>query len=158
MIKIYLTSLILILCAACSITTNEIYKIYRNYKLVNLKINNPPQSLLKLLQVYIKKKNWLSCIIKVEQKIKKEKKLATEYYNIIGYCYYSLEIYYIATHYYQKAIEQEPDNIITLFSLGKIYKLTKQYKKAYKIYNQIITLDSSNTIARKQVKLLNKYL
>nr|YP_010902809.1 hypothetical protein REP59_pgp171 [Hypnea flava]WCH54863.1 hypothetical protein [Hypnea flava] len=156
MIKTYLTFLILILCTACSITTNEIYKIYQNYKLINSSFNH--KDIFELLQIYIKQNKWLACIIKVEQKHKKEKNLAAEYYNIIGYCYYSLEIYYLATYYYQKALEKEPNNIITLFSLGKIYKLTKKYKKAYNIYDQIIMLDSNNKIAKKQVKLLNKYL
>nr|WCH54664.1 hypothetical protein [Hypnea edeniana] len=156
MIKIYLTCLILILCTACSITTNGIYKIYQNYKLVDSNINH--KDLFELLQVYIKQKNWLDCIIRVEQKTKTEQTVATEYYNIIGYCYYSLEIYYLATYYYQKALEQEPNNMITLFSLGKIYKLTKKYKKARRMYNHIIILDSNNKIAKQQVELLNQYL
>nr|WCH55261.1 hypothetical protein [Hypnea brasiliensis] len=157
MIKIYLTSVILILSAACLITTSENYKNYKNYKLTNSTIKHNDKELLELLQAYIKEKNWLACIIKVEQKITKEKNLAAEYYNIIGYCYYSLKIYYLATHYYQKALEQEPNNIITLLSLGKTYKLIKKYKKAYNIYNQIIMLDSHNIIAKKQVEVLNQY-
>nr|YP_010903603.1 hypothetical protein REP92_pgp172 [Hypnea wynnei]WCH56455.1 hypothetical protein [Hypnea wynnei] len=158
MIKIYLASLILILSAACFIITNEIYKNFKNYKFINSKINKNHKELLEILQVHINRKNWLACIIKVEQIIKNKENLSIEYYNIIGYCYYSIKIYHLANYYYQQTIQQEPNNIIALFSLGKIYILTKKYKKAYDIYNTIIILDSNNKIAKKQVKILNKYL
>nr|YP_010902410.1 hypothetical protein REP52_pgp172 [Hypnea nidifica]WCH54265.1 hypothetical protein [Hypnea nidifica] len=158
MIKIYLTSLILILFTACSITTKETYKTYQNYKLIHSTLNSKNKELFELLQAYIKQKNWLACIIKVEQKIQIEKTLETEYYNIIGYCYYSLEIYNLAIHYYTKALKQEPNNMITLLSLGKTYKITQKFEKAYNIYNKIIILDSNNKIAKKQITMLNQYL
>nr|YP_010902609.1 hypothetical protein REP55_pgp172 [Hypnea nidulans]WCH54464.1 hypothetical protein [Hypnea nidulans] len=158
MIRIYLVSLIVILSAACFITTIEIYRSLKNYKFLYLKNNKHKQKSFDILQVYIKQKNWLTCIIKIEKKIKKEKDLPIEYYNIIGYCYYSIKIYHLASYYYKKALNRESNNIITLLSLGKIYILMKKYKEAYEIYNVINTVDSKNIIARKKLKTLIKYL
>nr|WCH55461.1 hypothetical protein [Hypnea pseudomusciformis] len=158
MIKIYLASLILILSTACFITTIEIYKNFKNYSFLYLETNKNHNQLFKVLQIHIKQKNWLTCILTIEEKIKKENKLPIEYYNIIGYCYSSINIYTLADYYYQKALYKEPNNIITLLSLGKIYTITKKYKEAYSIYNRINTIESNNKIAQKKLKVLEKYL
>nr|QCI07204.1 hypothetical protein [Hypnea pannosa] len=158
MIKIYLVSLILILSAACFTTTVEIYKSFKNYTFLYLETKHNYEELLEVLQIHIKQKNWLACITKIEQKIKKEKNLPTECYNIIGYCYYSIEIYNLANYYYQQALQKNPNSMVTLLNLGEMYTVIKKYKEAYNIYNKINMIDSNNKIAQKKLKTLTKYL
>nr|YP_010903207.1 hypothetical protein REP76_pgp170 [Hypnea cornuta]WCH55660.1 hypothetical protein [Hypnea cornuta] len=157
MIKIYLNLLILILSTACLITTLEIYRTFKNYSFLYLKSNKNHNEFVELLQVHIRQKNWLACILEIEEKIKQEENLQIEYYNIIGYCYYSINIYNLADYYYQKALYKESNNIITLLSLGKIYTITKKYQKAYSTYYRVNMIKPSN-IAQKKLKKLEKYL
>nr|WCH56255.1 hypothetical protein [Hypnea sp.] len=158
MLKIYLVSLILILFGICSIISNEVYKISNNYILLYHEKTNEYKNILKIAQAYINKKKWVSCIVLLEQSTKKGETFLIDYYNALGYCYCYIKIYTLAEFYYNQTINQDAENIIALCNLGNLYISNKRYKDAYIIYKKVSKLDQYNSIAKKQIKALAKYL
>jgi len=52
-----------------------------------------------------------------------------------------------AKNYYQKALQNKPDDIIARYSLGMLYQKNKQFNKAMDVYNELIKLHPDNAAA-----------
>nr|QJH88217.1 Ycf37 [Pterocladia lucida] len=134
----------------CYILTREIYSIYKDIILSNINTNNnykifvEKQDILRLAQVHLKRKKWLSCILIIEKFTNNNKRI--ELYNCLGFCYLSTDFYNTAEYYYDKTLKIHPLNTIALHNLMNIYKSKKINKqiKSKKILQQIKLIEEKN--------------
>lgn len=124
----------------------------------NTKLKNEHSNLntLNLACTYIERKLWITCINLLEGAIIKKYKPAAEYYNLLGLCYLKMMIYNIAYYHYSQAILEEPNNLTSLFSIGKIYTLTEKKQQAVGVYSKILDIDHNNKIAQEAINILKK--
>nr|YP_009244129.1 hypothetical protein Gele_120 [Gelidium elegans]AMK96371.1 hypothetical protein Gele_120 [Gelidium elegans] len=133
MIIIYLMLIIPI----CFFLTKEIKNIItslliiqRNTYLLNRSnslSNIHQEKILSLAQAYISRKQWLNCIIILEEYLNESISNIDliEIYKCIGFCYFSKEFYPLAEDYYKKGLEKFPSNIECLQNLRHIYSKNK---------------------------------
>lgn len=160
MLTLYLTCLTCFLIPTCIILTLEIYKIIYKYHEISKKryktivINN--NDILNLAEIYIRQKKWLSCILLIESYNEKNQDNNYTCYNCIGFCYYQLQIYELAKYNYSKALENNQQDINSLFTLAELYKITKNINKAIKTYKKILVIDKNNKKAQRKLEKLIK--
>lgn len=78
------------------------------------------ENILNLANIYILKKQWLICILMLEEYLENNSP-TIESYNCISFCYLSTKLYNISEYYYKKALNLDPSNIICLKNLANIY-------------------------------------
>gem|GEM_PF-1374172 len=71
-------------------------------------------------------------------------KMKSRLYNNIGFCFFKLEDYEQAIHYYQKALSEEPFYTICLNNLAAINMNMKKYPQALTFLKLAYELDKSN--------------
>lgn len=83
--------------------------------------------ILSLAQAYINRKQWLNCIILLEEYLNKSISHTNliEIYKCIGFCYLSKDFYQLAEDYYKRGLEKSPSNIECLQKLRNIYSKDK---------------------------------
>nr|YP_010197517.1 hypothetical protein LK244_pgp176 [Gracilaria flabelliformis subsp. simplex]UAD85933.1 hypothetical protein [Gracilaria flabelliformis subsp. simplex] len=156
MFEIYLILVTCFLLPICFLITNNLIYIYHQLKSLkqieetaNL-MNIDNKHILYIAQIYINRKKWLDCITILEfyrKQIKiNELIILVQYYNYIGLCYQSINIYKIATKYYLKAYDKAPFIKQTLKNLANIYKLSGDTDNASKIYDQLTNLSKDKDI------------
>lgn len=60
---------------------------------------------------------------------------------------------YKAVQFYQKAVEYSPDDLILKSRLGRAYMNSEDFQKAFEVFKQIQTLDSTNLVYNKQLAI-----
>nr|QVY58386.1 hypothetical protein [Kappaphycus striatus] len=161
MLKLYLITLNCFLALICFLITSEIYKIFNYCNLTNKKLLYDKKTLEKtihLSKVYMNYKEWILCIFILEKNIEYNKISLGRIYNSLGFCYYNAKNYIFAEHYYEKAIKNEPNNIVFLSNLAKMYTLNQEYQKAEQIYKKVLNIDNNNKKAQRQLLVLNKLI
>nr|YP_009732200.1 hypothetical protein [Gracilaria spinulosa]QHS70759.1 hypothetical protein [Gracilaria spinulosa] len=156
MFEIYLILATCFLLPICFLITNNIIYIYHHLKFLNQIeektniINTDNKHVLDIAKIYISRKKWLDCITILEFYMKQininELIILVQYYNYIGLCYQSVNIYKIATKYYLKAYNKAPYIKQTLKNLANIYKLSGNIKSASKINDQLTDLNKNEDI------------
>lgn len=159
MLKIYLISLTILLSIVCLLTTATTYKIinrhiYTNNNFKYEKSKAQEDTVLKLVQIYMKQKRWLSCILILEKNIKDKSKLIINFYNSIGFCYYYLKIYSLSEYFYEQAIRKKNNDTTILCNLAQVYTKNNKYQQAIKIYQAVLRLESNNKVAQQQLDKL----
>nr|YP_010197927.1 hypothetical protein LK227_pgp175 [Gracilaria multipartita]UAD86343.1 hypothetical protein [Gracilaria multipartita] len=155
MFEIYLILVTCFLLPICFLITNNLIYIYHHLK--SLKqitkksmINIDNKDILYVAKIYINRKKWLDCITILEFYMKQirinELIISAQYYNYIGLCYQSVNIYKIATKYYLKAYNKAPFIKQTLQNLANIYKLSNDTESANKIQNKLTNLNKNEDI------------
>nr|YP_009732463.1 hypothetical protein [Gracilaria textorii]QHS70960.1 hypothetical protein [Gracilaria textorii] len=156
MFEIYLILVTCFLLPICFLITNNLIYIYHHLKFVKqieektnmMKIDN--KHILYIAKIYINRKKWLDCITILEFHMKQVKIneliILVQYYNYIGSCYQSVNIYKIATKYYLKAYNKAPCIKQTLKNLANIYKLSGDIESTSKINDQLIGLNTNEDI------------
>nr|YP_009346939.1 hypothetical protein [Gracilaria firma]APR74474.1 hypothetical protein [Gracilaria firma] len=151
MFELYLVLITCFLLPTCYLITNSLRYIYDQIKTINKiqKINNKTQlnnkKILSLIKIYINRKKWLDCITMLEASINQIpiNKISAEYYNYIGLCYESANMYKIAQRYYLKAYNISPLEKNILKNLANIYKISGDIKNAKKINQRLILLNKN---------------
>lgn len=105
-----------------------------------------------LAQICTKKKLWFSSIKILESKSMGNLNFNSQYFNMIGFSYYSMKQYSLAKAYYLKALDLREDYLIALQNLAKIYELTKQFSLALETYNAILFYYPDNSFAVKNIE------
>ena len=77
-------------------------------------------------------------------------------YNMLGFIYYEASQKTLAKEFYQKAIELDPNYIIALNNLAKIYEDIQDLKKALILYSKVLNLNPSNHIATNRKIVIEK--
>ncbi|CAG8499538.1 2849_t:CDS:10 [Ambispora leptoticha] len=72
---------------------------------------------------------------------------------IIADCYLHIggKYYTDASRYYQKILEQEPDNLLALVGYGMVLSAQKQYNKAMEILERAQQLDPNNLLIQNEI-------
>nr|YP_010198130.1 hypothetical protein LK226_pgp176 [Gracilaria ornata]UAD86546.1 hypothetical protein [Gracilaria ornata] len=156
MFEIYLILVTCFLLPICFLITNNLIYIYHQLKsLKQIEETTNPMNIdnkhiLYIAKIYIHRKKWLDCITILEFYMKQikinEPIILVQYYNYIGLCYQSVNIYKIATKYYLKAYNKAPFIKQTLKNLANIYKLSGDTESASKIYYQLNGLNENKDI------------
>nr|YP_010196291.1 hypothetical protein LKZ37_pgp177 [Gracilaria cearensis]UAD83688.1 hypothetical protein [Gracilaria cearensis] len=156
MFEIYLILATCFLLPICCLITNNLIYIYRQLKSLKdieettniMCIDN--KNILYVANIYINRKKWLDCITILEFYMQQtrinEPIILGQYYNYIGLCYQSVNIYKIATQYYLKAYHKAPLTKQTLKNLANIYKLSGDIDSASKINQKLIGLNNTKNI------------
>nr|YP_010198334.1 hypothetical protein LK148_pgp176 [Gracilaria pachydermatica]UAD86750.1 hypothetical protein [Gracilaria pachydermatica] len=153
MFEIYLILATCFLLSICFLITNNLIYIYHQLKFLKkieetiniMSIEN--QHILYIAKIYINRKQWLDCITILEFYMKQvrinELIILVQYYNYIGLCYQSVNIYTIATKYYLKAYNKAPFIKQTLKNLVNIYKLSGDIESASHIHQKLTDLNEN---------------
>lgn len=129
-----------------------------NFKriLVSRKISNKDvlsiDQILTLANIYIQRKQWFECILLLESEIEHDVD-NLYYYNLTGYCYYSMNLNDLAKLYYLKALALSPSSVMILINLAKVYHLLEEFDNAVDTYRQILFFDKNNKIAKKYLSI-----
>jgi len=118
----------------------------------SLKIQPEPELFLKKAQVYRMLNKPLSAARSLENALDYDSlnvKYLTEYADLQT----ELGNNYKAVQFYQKAVENSADDLILQFRLGRSYMNCEDYKKAFEIFRQIQTKDSTNLVYNKYLGL-----
>nr|YP_009051142.1 hypothetical protein [Galdieria sulphuraria]AIG92584.1 hypothetical protein [Galdieria sulphuraria] len=74
-------------------------------------------------------------------------------YNSIGYVYMHIEEYNLAIKFFEKCIAIQPNYIISINNLAKVYEKINDIKKAIDLYQLVLSYDNQNKTA---IDRLNK--
>nr|ALL97349.1 ycf37 [Pyropia endiviifolia] len=77
-------------------------------------------------------------------------------YNMLGFIYSEAKQIDIAKNFYQQALQADPNYVIALNNLAKIYEEVKDFKKAEALYDKVLTLNFNNTIANRRKSFIKK--
>lgn len=105
-----------------------------------------------LAKIYARKKMWLLSIKTLESRYEIETDVKSEYFNAIGFSYYSIKQYDLAKVYYLKALGCKENYLIALQNLAKVYELTNDFSLAFKTYKSISFYDPGNSLASKRIE------
>lgn len=160
MLILYLICLLIFLVPINIIITKQLYEITKQY-LVLYKSKNWNQAnvnqdlyIIRLATVYIKRNLWLSCIQLLEKEINTIHPYCKEFYQFTGFCYLKMNLYPLAEYYYVQARNIEPNNIISLLNIAKIYSLTDRIADALSIYYKVLSIDRNNRAAKQSIKMM----
>lgn len=111
-------------------------------------ISNSYEDQFKLGQIYLRKKIYNKAIQEFRLCFKNWEKndrlgLAS-LFNTLGFTYYQLEEYEIASYYYKIALRLTPDYITCLTNLAYIYQTQNDIKELKKVFDQITKYDPTN--------------
>nr|YP_009391144.1 hypothetical protein [Dipterocladia arabiensis]ARW59288.1 hypothetical protein [Dipterocladia arabiensis] len=121
---------------------NLLYYIIFKYNKFN--INEINENIyLFFVSLYTKRKQWFLCISMLEFLYLKKISSLPILNNNLAYCYKNLSYSAIAEFYYLKGLSYSPFNIMILKNLFQFYTESKNYDKAKKINERIISLNNS---------------
>nr|YP_010198716.1 hypothetical protein LK101_pgp176 [Gracilaria tikvahiae]UAD87949.1 hypothetical protein [Gracilaria tikvahiae] len=156
MFEIYLILASCFLLPICFLITNNLMYIYHQLK--SLKhieettniISMENKDILYVANIYVNRKKWLDCITILEFYMKQirinELIFLVQYYNCIGLCYQSVNIYKIAAKYYLKAYNKAPFIKQTLKNLVNVYKLSGDIESASQIHQKLTDLNENKNM------------
>ncbi|TES92898.1 MAG: tetratricopeptide repeat protein [Candidatus Cloacimonadota bacterium] len=73
---------------------------------------------------------------------------------VLGRCYTDKRMYEMAKVEFNKALENDPQNIVVLEKLGEVYKTLNQNEDAYDVYKKLLELDPPNETFEREVESL----
>jgi len=157
--KLYLFIICTILIiSSIFLITQIILKQKLEKTLVKLQSTKYFKNNFKLGQIYLRKNIYNKAIDEFRlsfQNWEKEDRLGlASLFNTLGFTYYKLKEYEIATYYYKIAIQLTPDYLTCLINLAYIYQIQNRLTKLQNILNQIYKYDPNN----KKIKELQNYL
>lgn len=156
--SVYLLLLFLFLFPLVIFISFQLFTVLSNYVIFNLILSMKEKQykdVLFLIDIYIIRKQWLDCILFLESEIKKDCE-NIDYYNALGFCYFSLELYSYSKSYYSQALILEPSSIQVLTQLGQIYYRLQDFQQSLDMYNRVLVFDQYNKNAIKYINILNK--
>nr|YP_010925718.1 hypothetical protein RMC01_pgp207 [Neoporphyra seriata]WKD83950.1 hypothetical protein [Neoporphyra seriata] len=85
-----------------------------------------------------------------------ENTIIANLYNMLGFIYSEAKQLDIAKNFYQKALQIDPNYVIALNNLAKIYEDDKDFKKAEALYDKVLTLNLNNKTAKRRKNYMTK--
>nr|AIU44664.1 hypothetical protein [Cyanophora paradoxa] len=110
-----------------------------------------------LANIYIKKKLYSQAqqeFFKILKNKNLDKVQFALIYNSLGYIYSEQEQYEPAIEYYKKALSYIPDFISARINLAHIFELQNLKVEAINLYEEVLTFDPNNKVARRKLQLL----
>nr|QWK42064.1 hypothetical protein [Pseudochorda nagaii] len=120
------------------------------------------ESLYELGQLYLKKKLFYKAILLFRKALKtwdtNDKIGLGSLYNTIGFTYFTLKQYKLASYYYNIAITIIPDYTLALTNLGYTYEKLDLTVEAYNCYKDTLVWDPKNELAALRILITEKRL
>ena len=123
----------------------------KNFTRVQLQVREKEKSYedqFKLGQIYLRKKTYNRAIIEFRECFKnwnKDDRIGlASLLNTLGFTYYKLKQYNIATYYYKIALSLTPDYLRSLTNLAYLYKSRGKFEELNSIYKKLKKLDPDN--------------
>lgn len=127
------------------------------WKAKNNKTLYPSDYLFDLVTVLLKKRLWFDAIKLLESAQNLSELEKPQYFNALGFVYYSVHKYNIAKFYYLKALKLKKNYIVALQNLAKLYDIAKNYEMAASTYQTVLTYDPLNKVAKKSLRALGRF-
>ena len=108
--------------------------------------------LFDMLNILIEKRLWFKAVKLMESFIDIPLNKMHQYFNALGFVYYSMNQYDLARLYYLKALDIKDNYIVALQNLAKVYEKTENYVLVLSVYKSILKYDSTNKIAQQYIK------
>lgn len=108
--------------------------------------------LFDALKILIEKRLWFKAVKLIESVTNVPVDKMHQYFNALGFIYYSMNQYDLARLYYLKALDVKHNYIIALQNLAKVYEKNKNYALVLSVYKSILKYDSTNKIAQQYMR------
>lgn len=77
-------------------------------------------------------------------------------YNMLGFIYFEAGQVSVAKNFYEEALIIDPNYVIALNNLAKIYEEINDFKKAESLYDKVLTLNLNNKTANRRKSFIAK--
>lgn len=77
-------------------------------------------------------------------------------YNMLGFIYFEAGQTSFAKNFYEQALQINPNYVVALNNLAKIYEEVKDLKKAESLYDKVLTLNLNNKTANRRKDFIAK--
>nr|AOM64612.1 hypothetical protein Riqu_133 [Riquetophycus sp.] len=153
MLTLYFICLLFFLIPISILITYEINMLINLYYLsIKIKSEKNDIIVINLVKLYIRRRRWLFSIRLLEDSLSHNGN--TNYYNYLGICYSTLQQYTIARYHYEQVLKIDPDNLMSLSGIAKLYILTNQSDKAFEAYMKILNIDPKDKSAKYNINQL----
>lgn len=166
LVLVYLSVLLVLLGAAGWFVLRQVFKT-RKTELSLSRLQNKlsqgkgtTQEHFELGSLYLSKNLASQAIQQFQQALKaaevEEETNLAPIYNAMGYAYFIQEQFDVAIRTYKEALKLKADYVIALNNLGHAYERKNLVAPALDAYEQALTHDPKNGIARRRVTSLRK--
>ncbi len=116
----------------------------------------------ELASLYVDKKLYVQAVNLFNKALKSAKKIEPEnqalIYNALGFAYFAQEQYDLAIRNYKEAIKLYPEYVVALNNLANVYEKKQLTTKAIETYEESLTVEPNNKIAKERSESLRKRL
>nr|BED43097.1 Ycf37 protein [Pyropia sp. Myanmar_A]BED43294.1 Ycf37 protein [Pyropia sp. Myanmar_B]BED43491.1 Ycf37 protein [Pyropia sp. Myanmar_C] len=115
-------------------------------------------------KVCVAKKSFSKAIIEIQLVLKKNPDLdmldnntiIPNLYNMLGFIYSKAGQVNFAKNFYKQALQIDPNYVVALNNLAKIYEDKKDFKQAEFLYDRVLTLQLNNKIASRRKNFITQ--
>lgn len=119
---------------------------------------------LAFAKVCVAKKSFSQAIIESQLALKKNLEfnmldnntVIANLYNTLGFIYSEAGQVQLAKTFYKQALQIDPNYVVALNNLAKIYEELKDFKQAESLYDTVLTLQVNNKIASRRKNIIAK--
>ncbi|MEC4986294.1 MAG: tetratricopeptide repeat protein [Oscillatoria sp. PMC 1068.18] len=165
---IYLSVLLAILAGSAIFIFRQVFKTRKtetNLSKLQKKLKQEQGTSLEYYQlgsIYLDKKLFVQAAKLFQKALKAGKKEDPEnlalIHNALGYSYFAQEQYDMAIREYKEAVKYKADYITALNNLANVYERKKLTAQALEIYEQTLTHEPNNSVAKRRAESLRKRL
>ncbi|MEC4895527.1 MAG: tetratricopeptide repeat protein [Oscillatoria sp. PMC 1051.18] len=165
---IYLSVLLVILAGSAVFIFRQVFqtrKTETNLSQLQKKLKQEqgtPLEYYQLGSIYLDKKLFVQAAKLFQKALRVGKKEEPEnlalIHNALGYAYFAQEQYDMAIREYKEAVKNKADYITALNNLANAYERKKLTAQALEIYEQTLTYDPNNSVAKRRAESLRKRL
>ena len=162
----YLATLLGLLAIAAVLIVRQVFKTRRVETTLNRlqnklsKEKGTAQEYYELGSLLLDKKLYVQATAQLKQAMKVLKDDEEDYspliFNALGYAYFAQDQYDVAIRHYKEALEQEPGYVTALNNLGHSYERKQLTTQALEAYDQALSLEPNNKIAKRRADSLRK--
>jgi tetratricopeptide (TPR) repeat protein len=158
----YLGALVFILAGVIWLVIRQIIKARSLEKVISdlqpklQKEKGTPEDYYQLGSVYLRKKLYAQAIALFNKALKEGGSNVPEVYNALGFSYFAQEQYDLAIKNYKEAISLQDGYITAINNLAHAYEKKRLIPQAIEMYEQVLTLDDKNEIAKRRLTSLRK--
>jgi len=163
---IYLSVLIVLLLGSGFFVIRQIFKtrkIENRFNRLQNKLQKEKgtaQEYYELGSLFLDKKLYIQATKLLQKGLKEKDGIEPEnqalIYNALGFAYFAQDQMELAIRHYKDAIKLYPTYTIALNNLANVYERKQQIAKAIETYDESLTVDPNNAIAKRRAESLRK--
>ncbi|BDA70303.1 TPR repeat-containing protein [Rivularia sp. IAM M-261] len=162
----YLSVFVAILAFALVNVVRQIFKTRRvesSFSKLRTKLTKEKgttQEYYELASIYSEKKLYSQAISLFQKALKTAEEEGEDtvapIYNGLGFVYFAQEQYDLAIRQYKEAIKFKSDYVVAYNNLAHAYERKKLTAQALEMYEQALTYDAKNTVAKRRAESLRR--